>query len=109
MIELTDCWICPSNEDDMTFTVQTGTGEIFRFRGKKKSTNIFDLFNQMNIQQVMPKDDKNGLINYEHVQEAMLLMLYTCQLFPSMNYFNVLFFQTVVRTMLINQNPTTNK
>lgn len=36
MIELTDCWVCPSNEDDMTFTVQTGTGEVFRFRGKQQ-------------------------------------------------------------------------
>ncbi|CAF4747346.1 unnamed protein product, partial [Rotaria socialis] len=28
VIELTDCWILPSNEDDVTFTVQTtGNGE----------------------------------------------------------------------------------
>ncbi|UJR25287.1 hypothetical protein I4U23_006639 [Adineta vaga] len=32
VIELTDCWISPSNEDDVTFTVQTGSGETFRFR-----------------------------------------------------------------------------
>lgn len=34
MIELTDCWVSPSNEDDITFTVQTGAGEIFKLRGK---------------------------------------------------------------------------
>ena len=33
VIELTDCWISPSNEDDVTFTVQTSAGETFRFRG----------------------------------------------------------------------------
>ncbi|CAF1188185.1 unnamed protein product [Adineta ricciae] len=32
VIELTDCWISPSNEDDVTFTVQTGGGDTFRFR-----------------------------------------------------------------------------
>jgi len=32
VIELTDCWISPSNEDDVTFTVQTGSGDIFKFR-----------------------------------------------------------------------------
>jgi len=32
VIELTDCWISPSNEDDVTFTVQTGGGDIFKFR-----------------------------------------------------------------------------
>jgi len=36
VIELTDCWISPSNEDDITFTVQTGGGDIFKLRGKKK-------------------------------------------------------------------------
>jgi len=32
VIELTDCWITPSNEDDVTFTVQTGGGEAFKLR-----------------------------------------------------------------------------
>ncbi|CAF1191758.1 unnamed protein product [Rotaria magnacalcarata] len=33
VIELTDCWILPSNEDDVTFTVQTaGSGEAFKLR-----------------------------------------------------------------------------
>jgi hypothetical protein len=32
VIELTDCWISPSNEDDVTFTVQTGGGDTFKFR-----------------------------------------------------------------------------
>jgi len=33
VIELTDCWISPSNEDDVTFTLQTGGGESFKLRG----------------------------------------------------------------------------
>ncbi|CAF3424662.1 unnamed protein product [Rotaria sp. Silwood1] len=32
VIELTDCWISPSNEDDVTFTVQTGGGDAFKLR-----------------------------------------------------------------------------
>ncbi|CAF1171676.1 unnamed protein product [Adineta ricciae] len=41
IIELTDCWVSPSNEDDVTFTVQTNGSEIFKFRamdakGRKK-------------------------------------------------------------------------
>jgi len=32
VIELTDCWISPSNEDDVTFTVQTSGGDTFKFR-----------------------------------------------------------------------------
>jgi len=32
VIELTDCWISPSNEDDVTFTVQTSGGETYKFR-----------------------------------------------------------------------------
>ncbi|CAM2697197.1 unnamed protein product [Rotaria socialis] len=31
VIELTDCWISPSNEDDVTFTVQTAS-DIYKFR-----------------------------------------------------------------------------
>ncbi len=33
MIELTDSWISPSNEDDITFTVQAGGGETYKLRG----------------------------------------------------------------------------
>ena len=36
VIELTDCWISPSNEDDVTFSVQTGAGDIYKLRGKNK-------------------------------------------------------------------------
>jgi hypothetical protein len=32
-IELIDCWISPSNEDDITFTVQTGGGDTYKLRG----------------------------------------------------------------------------
>ncbi|CAF0811687.1 unnamed protein product [Rotaria sp. Silwood1] len=32
VIDLTDCWISPSNEDDVTFTVQTTGGDSFKFR-----------------------------------------------------------------------------
>jgi len=32
VIELTDCWISPSNEDDVTFTLQAASGESFKFR-----------------------------------------------------------------------------
>ncbi|CAF4669507.1 unnamed protein product [Rotaria sp. Silwood1] len=32
VIELTDCWISPSNEDDVTFTLQTGSGDAFKLR-----------------------------------------------------------------------------
>ncbi|CAF3688320.1 unnamed protein product [Rotaria sordida] len=32
IIELTDCWIAPSNEDDVTFTLQTGSGDAFKLR-----------------------------------------------------------------------------
>jgi hypothetical protein len=32
VIELPDCWISPSNEDDITFTIQTGSGDIFKLR-----------------------------------------------------------------------------
>jgi hypothetical protein len=36
VVELTDCWISPSNEDDITFTIQTGCGDIFKLRGINK-------------------------------------------------------------------------
>ncbi|CAF4046690.1 unnamed protein product [Rotaria sp. Silwood2] len=32
VIELTDCWISPSNEDDVTFAVQTGSGDAYKLR-----------------------------------------------------------------------------
>ncbi|CAF3730715.1 unnamed protein product [Adineta steineri] len=32
VIELIDCWVSPSNEDDVTFTVQTVSGESFKLR-----------------------------------------------------------------------------
>ncbi|CAF1125701.1 unnamed protein product [Rotaria sordida] len=32
VIDLTDCWISPSNEDDVTFTLQIGSGDSFKFR-----------------------------------------------------------------------------
>jgi uncharacterized protein (DUF39 family) len=32
VIELIDCWISPSNEDDITFSVQTGAGDTFKLR-----------------------------------------------------------------------------
>lgn len=34
VIELIDCWISPSNEDDVTFTVQVVSGETYKFRGE---------------------------------------------------------------------------
>jgi len=74
VIELTDSWISPSNEDDITFTVQTGGGETFKLRG----IDIFNFFklNKFSlIKQLMLKKDKNGLINYEHLQDQMQLML----------------------------------
>ncbi len=36
VIELIDCWISPSNEDDITFSVQTGAGDTFKLRGKNQ-------------------------------------------------------------------------
>ncbi|CAF0772594.1 unnamed protein product [Didymodactylos carnosus] len=32
VIELTDAWVSPSTEDDITFTVQTSSGETFKLR-----------------------------------------------------------------------------
>lgn len=45
IIELTDAWIAPSNEDDVTFSVQTNGGDAFKLRGRRR--NLL-MYNQLN-------------------------------------------------------------
>ena len=72
MIELTDCWISPSNEDDVTFTVHIVSGETFKFRGDFQADDEYR-FTSL-FQRTMPKTDRNGSINYELLPDRMLLI-----------------------------------
>jgi hypothetical protein len=78
VIEIADCWISPSNEDDVTFTMLIASGDTFRFRGNSFRTTIFIL--RMNVmcefvlQLTMLKRDRNGSINYVRVPDRMLLI-----------------------------------